>query len=146
MEMFGLLFSVPVTLVAFVIYTSILKWGLTQWPSVRPFLLWPAVFVIACQLIEVVLITIFGVVRSQDLLGSLFYPTHLVLFLTSTPSLATVLTIWGRDSWFGKRRFVAPLCALLAFSAVLLQYAVAESLVGIARDPQEFGALGVLGG
>jgi hypothetical protein len=131
MEILGILLSVPAALIASAIYSFVLSRAQTRWPRFTRFLFRASVVVLVGLAVEVILLAVFGAVRSRELFGPGFVVAHVALFLLGVPSLATLLVITGRGRWLGRWYVVAPLCTVFAFGLVLLQYFVAESLYGI---------------
>ena len=81
----------------------------------------------------------FGSVQLRGTIGPIFYPIHLVLFVLSVPSVATILVATS-DRWSVGRCFLAGvLCSILAFPVVFTQYAVSEALYGVEGRSGPYG-------
>ena len=78
--------------------------------------------------------------RSRALVGPLFYPVHLVLFLLSVPALANLLILTRRSQESQLWVETAILCTLLALPLVVTQYAVSEALYGVDGKGGPYGA------
>ena len=76
---------------------------------------------------------LFGIiaVRVRELAGPWFYAVHLLLFVLGTPALANVIVLRPRPKYFRGWFVAVPLCTVLAFGLVLMQYVVSEALYGI---------------
>ena len=131
MELFGIALSIPVALVASVLYCFFLDRVVLKFDGPRRWLLFTSYFVLAFFAAELVLLFSLGAVRSSAILGSSFYAVHSILFFLGVPSLANFLLLRQQhrfvDSWY----VAAALCTVFAFFLVLLQYSVSESLYGI---------------
>lgn len=76
---------------------------------------------------EILLLATIGAMRSQEIIGSVFYTLHLLIFFLGVPSLANVLVFQARL----RTTFTIALCTAFAFVLVLLQYGITETLYGI---------------
>ena len=131
MELFGILFSIPVAFVVSMVYCAILTHTIRRFESLRRSLHVASVVVLAGFLGEVVLLTTLGAVRSRGVIGPAFYVAHTVFFFLGTPALANVLLL-RRGAPVMRRWYLAGVvCTGFAFCLVLLQYGVSEALYGI---------------
>lgn len=123
--------SAPAAFVAAVIYSLVIRSLLRRRPGAARPLGRVSVIVLAGLILEWVLLATAGAVRSRGVIGPVFYPAHLAVFLLSVPALANILVVTldteQRSFWF----VVGLLCALLAVPLALTQYAVSEALYGI---------------
>jgi hypothetical protein len=132
MELFGLALSIPVALVASMLYCFFLDRVVLKFERPRCWLLFTSYVVLAFFAAELVMLEILGAARSSAILGrSFFYFAHLTLFFLGIPSLANFLLLNQRRrlalGWYG----AAFLCTVFGFFLVLVQYGVSESLYGI---------------
>jgi hypothetical protein len=129
MELFGIVFSIPVALIASVAYILSIRWIVGKFPQLVTPLLVGGVAILTLFLAEIVLLATIGAVESRGVVGSLFYGLHLMVFFLAVPALANVLVLQCR------RRVTVPLaitlCTVFAFILVLMQYGVPEALYGI---------------
>jgi hypothetical protein len=130
MELFGIVFAVPAAFVAAAIYARLVRGVLAHW-LIRRMALWLSIAVLGGLLLEWGALLALGVLRSRAIIGSAFYPLHLILFFLSVPAFANLLVIKRGDTAFGSWLTVALLCSILALPVVLTQYAVAETLYGV---------------
>ena len=128
MELFGILFSIPVAFVLSMGYCALLAKVLRSFDRLYVFLYVPSIIVLSIFLVEVILLLSLGAVRSRALVGPAFYPAHLIVFFLGTPALANVLVL---RTVFCKWYVAGIICTVLGVFLVLLQYGVSESLYGI---------------
>lgn len=129
MEIFGILFSIPAAFIASGLYCLFLDrfvrnvdWA-SRWFRVG------AYCVLAAFVTESALLLTLGAVRSRGLIGPTFSVVHFAVFLLGTPALANLLVL--RRRFAGAFGVAILLCTVFAFSLVLLQYGVDETLYGI---------------
>jgi hypothetical protein len=131
MELLGIALSVPIALVASMLYCFFLERVVLKFERPRRWLLFTSYFVLALFAAELVLLLTLGAVHSGAIFGHSFYVLHLALFFLGVPSLANFLLLRQRrrivDRWY----VAGMLCTVFAFLLVLLQYHVSESLYGI---------------
>jgi hypothetical protein len=155
MEMFGIIFSVPVAFTMSMVYCALLAKLMRKFERVhrairrdkgtlygfkgrargadlvRSRVYAASLVILGCFLIELVLLFKLGAVRSRVLLGPGFYGAHLVLFFLGAPALANVLILRERGRFVTRWYLAAIICTLLAFFLVILQYSVSEALPGL---------------
>ena len=131
MELFGIVFSVPVALVASAIYAIFLSAVVKRFEYLTMLFRAGSVLVLALFVVEVVLLSTLGAIQSRGVFGPAFYYAHLAVFFFGTPALANILVLRKRVGLFGHWYAVAPVCALFALVLVLLQYGVSEALFGV---------------
>lgn len=133
MEVFGILFSIPVSFVASLVYCFVLAKFIARLKTLSRLMWHVSVVVLLAFGGEVLLLVSLGAVRARALLGPGFYVGHLLLFLLGPPALANVLLLRkGRPRlpWYA----AVPFCVVLAFVLVLLQYSVSGALYGLDGD------------
>ena len=137
MELFGIAFSIPVALVASMLYCFFLDRVVLKFERATRWLRFTSYFVLAFVASELVMLLTVGAVRSRAILGRSFYVAHVILFFVSVPALANSLVLRQHREFRERRELVArwyvagALCTIFAFFLVLLQYSVSESLFGI---------------
>ena len=137
MEIFGILGSIPVAIVASFIYRLVLLHLVAKRPELRRLFLIGGIAILAALVAEILLLVTLGAVRSRAALGPIFTFSHVIIFLLGTPALANVLVLSDKRS-FRPAVVVVPLCTVLAFCLVLMQYDVTEKLYGINGDDGPF--------
>jgi hypothetical protein len=94
--------------------------------------------VLAGIFIEWALLLLRGAVETRVLVGPVFYPAHLIVFVLGTPALINVLVLPSpysrRARWFR----TVPVATVLAFILVVQQYSVFEALYGIDGEGGRF--------
>jgi hypothetical protein len=130
-ELFGIIFSIPVAFVVSMMYCAILAHMIRRFEGLRRWLHAASVVVLAGFLGEVVLLTTLGAVRSRGVIGPAFYVAHVVFFFLGTPALANVLLLRKGAPVIRRWYLAGVLCTAFAFCLVLLQYGVTEALYGI---------------
>jgi hypothetical protein len=139
-EIFGILFSIPASFVASLVYCLLLAKFVVRLETVSRLMWHVSAAVLIAFSAEVLLLVTLGAVRARGLIGPAFYAGHIVLFLLGTPALANVLLL-RRSPKRGVPWYAAvPFCVAFAFVLVLLQYSVAEALYGIDGDNGPFSA------
>jgi hypothetical protein len=131
MEIFGILFSIPVAFIATSLYCLILYKFVRKSELARQIFRMVSYFVLTLFAVEVVLLMIFGVVRSRELLGPGIFVLHLICFFLGPPALVNVLVLKPIDNLSSRWYVVCTLATIFAFLLVLLQYSVSEALYGI---------------
>ena len=131
MELFGIVFSIPVAFVLSMVYCAILARVIRRFEGPRRWLYAASVVILAGFLGEVVLLITLGAVRSRGVIGPAFYVAHVVFFFLGTPALANVLLLRERTPVVRRWYLAGALCTAFAFCLVLLQYGVSEALYGV---------------
>lgn len=139
MEIFGILFSVPVVFVLILGYGALLCRVVATHDRFSQFFRIASGVILGFLAIEVVLLASKGPIRCRQIFGVGFEVVHLILFFLATPSLATLLILRGRSRPPGSRFAAAAACALFALLHVLLQYGVSEALHGVDGSEQLYG-------
>jgi len=131
MELFGIVFSVPVSFVVSSIYALIIKKITAKWtPFIVP-LFWISGIILTVLILEFVGVLTVGAIKVRETIGTLYYPLHIFLFFLFWPSLANLMAIQGRMAFFSKWYIIGITCAFLGLSVTLLQYVVSEALFGV---------------
>ena len=129
MEIFGIILSIPVALVASTIYITFIRWIVGKLPRLDTPLILGGGTILAIFAVAIIFLATIGAVKSRAIIGSTFYGLHLAIFFLGVPALANVLVLPDRG------RITTPLavtlCTVFAFILVLMQYGVAEALYGI---------------
>jgi hypothetical protein len=128
MELFGILFSIPVAFVMSMVYCAILAHTIRQYALLRGLLYTSSLIVLFIFVCEVVLLATLGTVDSRALVGPSFYVAHLISFVLGTPALANVLLLCSQGPFLRCWYLAGVVCAFFAFGLVLLQYSVFEAL------------------
>ena len=131
MELFGIVFSIPVAFVMSMVYCALLAHSIRRFESLRRWLYAASLVLLAGFLAEVVLHATLGAVGSRAVVGPAFYVAHVVFFFLGTPALANVLLLRKRGQIVRRWYIAGILCTGFAFCLVLLQYGVSEALYGV---------------
>jgi hypothetical protein len=140
MELFGLLFAVPVTLVASFVYVGLIFLVFPRWVFVRKLCVVASYGIIALVLLETGLLLVLGAKFTYWHLGQIYTAIHFINFLLAPPAIANVVFVFiNKDV---KRQFLAfavsCLCCWIACMSVLLvNIGVDEAIVGI-DAPESF--------
>ena len=139
MELFGLLFAVPVTFAASLVYACVIISAGRRWPAVRLALLMSAGCIGACILAEAVVLGTFGAKEAYAHLRHVFTAIHFVNFLLAPPAVAHIaFYVAARLTHRAWLQFVAvvPCCWLACMSVVVGHIVIDEAIVGPdARKP-----------
>jgi hypothetical protein len=130
-ELFGIVFSIPVAFVMSMVYCAVLAHAIRRFESLRRLLYAVSLILLAGFLAEVVLLVTIGAVGSRAVVGPAFYVAHVIFFLLGTPALANVLLLRKRGPVVRRWYLAGILCTGFAFCLVLLQYGVSEALYGV---------------
>jgi hypothetical protein len=128
MELFGIMFSIPVAFGMSMVYCAVLAKVLRNVDRLYAILYIPSLVVLGLFLVEVVLVASLGAVSSRTIVGPASYVVHLVIFFLGTPALANVLVLRPvLCKWY----VAGLICTVFAVLLVLLQYGVSKALYGI---------------
>jgi hypothetical protein len=130
MEMYAILFSIPMAALASAVYS----WLVGRISSVnrgRPLTAIRAFSWLALVLIiaELIVLSVFGALETRASIGPIYVVIHSALFFLGVPSLANLLVLGKADAVERWKYSVIP-CTVLAFALVMMQYYVAEQLYG----------------
>lgn len=137
MELFGVTFSIPVALVANILYCFFLDRVVLKFERASRWLRFMSYFALGFFVGELVMLFTLGTVRSRAILGPKFNVAHVIVFFISVPALANSLILAQhreskeRRDFLGMWYIAAALCTILSFFLLLMQYRVSESLYGI---------------
>ena len=131
MELFGILFSIPVAFVMSMVYCAISVHAIRHVERLRRWLYVVSIGLLVGFISEVVLLATLGAIGSRAFVGPAFYVAHSVFFFLGTPALANVLLLRKRGPVVRGWYLAGALCTLFAFCLILLQYGVSEALYGI---------------
>ncbi len=131
MELFTIMFSVPVSFVMSSIYALIVKKITTKWAPLIVPLFWISGIILTLLILEFVGVLTVGVIRLRETIGVLYYPLHIFLFFLFWPSLANTMGMQRRIGVLSKWYIIGLACAFLGLCVTLLQYGVSEALYGI---------------
>jgi len=134
MELFGLLFAVPVTFVASVAYAALVLAIFKFLPVFGRVLVAGSVVVVALTAAELILLATMGAKGTYADLGQRFTAMHFLGFVLGPPAVANLVfylaSRWNLKKWLGFS--FATLCCWLACMAALLgNIAVDEAIVGV---------------
>ena len=130
MEVLGIALSVPVAFVASAVYCFLVARVVARIGPLGRVMWAASVLVLVGLGVEVGLLVALGAVRSRAAIGPAFYAAHVAFFFLGPPALGNLL-ILRRPNPIVPWYWAVPLCTLLAFGLVLLQYGVSEALFGV---------------
>ena len=131
MEVFGILFSVPLAAVATLMYSVIV--ARVRWFNRgRPLAVIRRLSTLALVLIaaEILACSIVGAVQARAMIGPTFVVIHLMLFFLGVPSLSNLFVL-GKDDASERWKYAIVPCTALAFVLVMMNIYVSEALYGI---------------
>jgi hypothetical protein len=131
MEHFGIAASIPGAFVLTALYWAVLRKAVARYQWITTIFRPASYVVLALFAAELVLLGIFGAVRSRALIGPVFFLSHLIVFFLGTPALANLILFRSPNKPAPRWYVVSSLCTLFAFILVLLQYDVTEQLFGV---------------
>jgi hypothetical protein len=131
MELFGIMFSVPVSFVATSIYAVIIKRITTKRTYLIVPLFWISGVILTLIILEFVGVLTVGAIRLREIIGVQYYPLHISVFFLFWPSLANIMGMQRRIGFLSKWYMIGIACAFLGLCVTLLQYGVSEALYGI---------------
>jgi hypothetical protein len=130
-ELFGIILSVPVAFMTSMVYCALLAKVVRRLDRVRRFLLRVSLIVLGSFVVELVLLSKLGTVRSRAVVGPGFYVAHTVFFFLGTPALANALILGRRCSLVAWWYVAGAVRTIFAIFLILLQYSVSEALYGV---------------
>jgi hypothetical protein len=131
MELFGIMFSVPVSFVVSSIYALIIKKITTKWTVLVVPIFWISGTILALLILEFFAVLTLGAIKIRETIGTLYYPLHIFLFFLFWPSLANLMGMQRRIAFLSKWYIIGITCAFLGLCVTLLQYVVSEALFGV---------------
>lgn len=134
MELFGLIFAIPVTFVTSFIYVGLIFLVFPSWLFVRKICVVASCGIIVLVLLEIGLLQILGAKATYWYLGQIFTVIHFTNFLLAPPAVANIVFVLIDKH--AKRKFFAFVlscfCCWIACMIMLLgNIAVDEAIVGI---------------
>jgi hypothetical protein len=130
MEIFALLLSFPGAVILSALYRVLLLKAISRFRWI-PTLFAPASYIVLGLLAaEIILLAKFGAVRSRGLVGPSFAVAHAIVYLLGTPALANLLVFRGVSKATARWYVVVPLCSVLAWFLVFVEYDVSDQLYG----------------
>jgi len=130
MESLGIAVALLGGIVAAPIFCLVLVKFVRLFQPVATLGFWVAVTAVAFFALELIFVSIWGVLGTRRHLGPVFFPIHAVLTLGLAPACACALLL-GRRSLARWWPLVAALCWFAGAAAIFYQYDVAETLYGI---------------
>jgi len=131
MEVFGIILSIPETFLASLFYRLLLIEASSRFRWLNTLFIPESYVVFALLAAELILLMLFGALRSRALVGPIFVVTHAIVFYLGTPALANLLILRRISSATARWYVAVPLCTVLGFFLVLLEFYVSEQLYGI---------------
>ncbi len=126
-------------LVAAPIFCFILATFIRPLPTLTRILFYPAVFGLGMFALDLLAVGLFGAVRSRELIGPAFFPTHAFVTLMSAAFLAGSLLL-GRRNFAHRWLVVAVVSWMFGVFSIFYQYGVAEALYGIDGEVGSYGS------
>jgi hypothetical protein len=130
METLGIALALLGGLVAAPIFCFVLVKFVRAFQPVATFGFWVAVTTVTLFALELILVSVWGVLGTRRHLGAVFFPIHVLLTLGLAPACACALLL-GRRSLARWWPLVAAFCWFVGAAAIFYQYDVAETLYGI---------------
>jgi hypothetical protein len=130
MDVLGLVLAIPAVVVANIVYVLVVRFGLSLFPKLRPWVLWPSYFMVGLAVIDVLVVVTVGAVAARTQFGPAFWRLHLLVFVCGAPSLVNVLILPQRGMWFRHWYVTAALCCLFGVFLLFFQSAVGGALYG----------------
>jgi hypothetical protein len=131
MEVLAIALSVPLAIVASVVYCFVLGKVIARFETPSRWLRRASFIIVGLITLEFVLVLTVGAVKSRQLIGPGYYIVHLVGFFLGMPALANILLLSQRTPGVKRLLVAAGICAVFGVSLVFLQYHVSEALYGV---------------
>ena len=131
MELFGIILSIPAAFIASIIYAFIIRKITIKLPLLILPLVWVSTFVLIIGFLEFCCLLVFGTLKLNETIGSLYCQIHTALFFLMLPAIATIMRLQNRFSILSKWYAIGSFCAVIGLCIVLQQYVVSEVLFGI---------------
>jgi hypothetical protein len=131
MELFGILFSIPLIFVTSIIYAFIIRKVTEKFGFLTKPLLWVSAVLLATVLLEFVGVATVGSIKLRESIGPSFHSIHIALFSLAVPALVNIMRLQKRYPLLSRWYIIGFFCALCGLCIVLLQYVVSETLFGI---------------
>ncbi len=131
MELFGIIFSVPVIFISSIIYSFIIKKVTDKYGLLRKPLLLISALIFVLVFLEFIGVITFGVIKFHEYIGAYFYSIHTVFFFLAVPALVNIMQLQKKYPFLSVWHIIGVFCAIYGLGVVLLQYTVSEALFGI---------------
>jgi hypothetical protein len=125
MESLGIALALLGGIVAAPVFCFVLVKLIRPFGPAASFSFWAAAVALALFAIELLFVSLWGVLGTRERIGPTFFPIHALLTLGLAPACACALLL-GRRSLA-----VAVFCWFVGAAAIFYQYDVAETLYGI---------------
>jgi hypothetical protein len=130
METLGIALALLGGIVAAPTFCFVLVKLVRRFPPIAILGFWVAAASVALFSVELILVSVWGVLGTRQHLGPAFFPVHALLTLGLAPACACALLL-GKRSLARWWPVVAALCWLVGAASIFYQYDVAETLYGI---------------
>jgi hypothetical protein len=131
MEMYGIIFSVPMAFACGAIYSIVIGKIILKWNTLTQPLRVLSVVILALLVLEFIGVSTVGTLKLREIIGAAYYPIHSILFFLTLPSLVNIMKIQRRTPFLSKWYVIGFACAVIGLGIVLLQYGVSEALYGV---------------
>jgi hypothetical protein len=132
MELFGILFAIPVTLVTSLVYVALIA-AARRWPRIKLALLLFSGCVGVCVAAEVLALGIWGAKGAYGHLRHAFTLVHFLNCLLAPPAVAHVVLHWGARAtsrgWL-QLVMVVPCCWFACMASIMWGIGIDEAIVG----------------
>jgi hypothetical protein len=130
MEMLGLAISFPAVLIANVAYALLVKLSLSRVQTIKRTIIWLSLAILAMLVIEIILVSTIGPVRSRGLFGPSYWTIHLLIVSLGAPALINILLIRAGSRWYHQWYFAAGIGFVLGMFLVFFMVGVGDALFG----------------
>ena len=131
MELYAIVFSVPMSFIMSITYGFIIGKITTKWSFLIVPVLWISCMVLIFLIAEFFGVFIVGVIKLREVIGTSYYSIHSFLFFFTLPSLVNIMRLQTRIRFLSKWYVMGSICAFFGLCIVVLQYYVFEILYGI---------------
>ena len=129
MELFGILFSIPISFIISFIYFKIISYIINERIFFSKWILLSSKLIILLFVIELLLIIFLGVSTLQNMSNGLYYVIHLGLFFLLLPSFINIIII--KISFLNKWYIAVPVSVIFSIIIIFYQIFVSERLFDI---------------
>jgi hypothetical protein len=134
MELFGLLFAVPVTLFTSTVFCFLALWAFTRWPFLRPICGMLALLVLLSVAVEVFLSVRVGPLQLHNRWGVVHEVVHYTNFFLAPPAVACAIFLpcihYGLRRWV-QRILAIGACWFTCMAVLLGHITVDEEIYGV---------------
>ena len=85
MEIFGIIFSFPLAMIASSFYMLLLEKTVKRVRVISKILVWISIVILLAFLSELVCVSAFGSIKIREVIGPSYFRIHLYLFMATTP-------------------------------------------------------------